>query len=66
MSSSPTKTTVVGAAIEEYVYDTEKRHQRGRFWRTIFQISIIVGIVVLGALLINILNQVFGYAGFAE
>ena len=34
----------------------DKRHRLGRFWRVIFQISTIVGIVVLTALLINILN----------
>ena len=41
---------------------SQKRHRSGRLWRSLFQISTIVGIVVLGALLINILNQTFGYA----
>jgi phosphate transport system permease protein len=66
MNSSPNPSTVAGKAVEEYVYDIEKRHQYGRLWRTIFQISTIVGIIVLGALLINILNQTFGYAAIVN
>jgi phosphate transport system permease protein len=62
MMGSPNRDPVAGVTVEEYLYDIEKRHKRGRFWRTMFQVSTIVGIVVLGALLINILNQTFGYA----
>ncbi len=61
--SLPNRTNrIATATVEEYLYDTEKRHRTGRIWRTVFQISTIVGIIVLGALLINILNQTFGYA----
>jgi phosphate transport system permease protein len=39
----------------------ERRNRRGKVWRTVFQISTIVGIVVLFALLVNIVNDAFGY-----
>jgi len=38
------------------------RRRSGRIWRLVFQVSTIVGIVVLTALLYNILNQSFGLA----
>ncbi|HEX9675003.1 MAG TPA: phosphate ABC transporter permease PstA [Anaerolineales bacterium] len=39
-----------------------RRRRSGRIWRLVFQVSTIVGIVVLAALLYNILNQSFGLA----
>jgi phosphate transport system permease protein len=36
------------------------RHRRGQIWATVFQLSTIVGIIALTALLYNILNQTFG------
>lgn len=36
------------------------RHQRGLFWRVLFQASTIVGILTLVALLYNVTNQAFG------
>ena len=45
-----------------FIYAIDKRHRTGRFWRVVFQISTIVGIIVLTALLINILNQALGFA----
>jgi phosphate transport system permease protein len=47
---------------DDYVYDIQKRHRSGLLWRTIFQISTVVGVIVLIALLLNIINQSFGYA----
>ncbi|MGD8864559.1 MAG: phosphate ABC transporter permease PstA [Anaerolineales bacterium] len=47
---------------EDYIYDVQKRHRSGLLWRTIFQLSTVVGVIVLTALLLNILNQSFGYA----
>ena len=38
------------------------RHQWGRFWRGVFQVSTVIGIVVLTLLLLNILNSTLGYA----
>jgi len=37
------------------------RHQIGRFGKIIFQVSTIVGIIALTALLLNIINGAFGY-----
>lgn len=42
--------------------DIEGRRRRGLRWRLIFQVSTIVGIVALGALLVNIINSSFGLA----
>ncbi|MFW6063613.1 MAG: phosphate ABC transporter permease PstA [Chloroflexota bacterium] len=36
------------------------RHRSGAIWRSLFQLSTIVGIIALTALLYNILNQTFG------
>ncbi len=38
------------------------RRRTGSTWRLVFQISTIVGIIVLTALLLNIINQTFGVA----
>jgi phosphate transport system permease protein len=38
-----------------------KRHKVARIWHIIFQLSTIVGIITLTALLYNILNNTFGY-----
>ncbi len=48
----------------EYKHDVEKRNRAGRFWQIVFQISTIIGIIVLSALLINIINSNVGYAAF--
>jgi phosphate transport system permease protein len=46
-----------GEALEGQI---ESRHRRGLVWRVLFQISTIVGIIALTALLYNIINQAFG------
>ncbi|MBN2391678.1 MAG: phosphate ABC transporter permease PstA [Anaerolineae bacterium] len=38
-----------------------RRHRVGRMWLLIFQVSTIVGIVVLATLLLNVMNGAFGY-----
>lgn len=38
------------------------RHRVGAAWKIIFQLSTIIGIIALGGLLYNIINQAFGYA----
>jgi phosphate transport system permease protein len=43
-------------------YGLDVRHRSGMIWRTIFMLSTIVGIIALTALLLNIINQTFGYA----
>jgi len=42
-------------------FNLPQRHQRGAFWKVIFQISMIVGIIALSALIFNIINESFGY-----
>jgi phosphate transport system permease protein len=46
-----------GEALEAQVAG---RHRSGLIWRVLFQISTIVGIIALTALLYNIINQTFG------
>ena len=45
-----------------FEYGLEARHRSGMIWRSIFMFSMIVGILALTALLLNIINQTFGYA----
>lgn len=40
------------------------RNRRGRAWRAAFQVSTIVGILALTALLLNVSDRTFGYASF--
>jgi phosphate transport system permease protein len=44
----------------QFVEDVARRHRSGTIWRVIFQLSTIVGILALTALLYNIINQAFG------
>jgi phosphate transport system permease protein len=46
----------------EFQVRIHRRHRAGWIWRLVFQISTIVGVIVLTALLLNILNQTFGLA----
>jgi phosphate transport system permease protein len=46
----------------EFNTNLKYRHRVGRVWLVIFQMSTLIGIVVLSALLFNILNLTFGYA----
>jgi len=39
-----------------------QRHQKGKFWRIIFQASTWVGIIALVTLLVNVINSSFGLA----
>ncbi len=45
----------------QFAPNLPRRHRRGRIWKTVFQISTVIGIVVLSALLLNIINSSFGY-----
>lgn len=40
------------------------RHRRGKIWLIIFQTSTVVGIIVLTALLLNIIDSAFGYVAY--
>jgi phosphate transport system permease protein len=45
-----------------YTANLPQRHRAGRIWRIIFQVSTVIGVLVLALLLWNISNSVFGYA----
>ncbi len=47
---------------EESVFESNlpARHRSGSIWRRVFQVSTVVGIVALLALLYNVVNQAFG------
>ena len=45
----------------EYNVNIQGRNRSGAVWRWIFQASTVIGIIALLALLLNILNGVFGY-----
>lgn len=45
-----------------YNVNIEGRNRSGSIWRRLFQISTVIGILALIALLLNILNSAFGYA----
>lgn len=44
----------------EFEYNVAARHRAGHVWHIVFQVSTIIGIVALTALLYNIANQSFG------
>ena len=46
-----------GSAVKEQIAG---RHRRGTTWQILFQVSTIIGIIALIALLYNITNQAFG------
>ena len=46
----------------EYKANLSGRHKWGIFWRGVFQVSTVIGIIVLTLLLLNILNSTLGYA----
>ena len=52
-----------GAAHHEQVV---ARQRRGRIWAIVFQAAMLAGIVALCALLLNILNQSFGYVAIVN
>ena len=48
----------------EFSDNVKQRNLFGKVWTGIFQISTIVGIIALGTLLINIINQSTGYVHY--
>lgn len=61
MNPERTKTLAEPTANGEFSSNLKRRHRVGTIWFVIFQASTIVGIIAIGALLINILNSAFGY-----
>ena len=62
MDPTAVQPEITDAGVESFRDDLPKRHRAGGIWRQVFQVSTIIGIIVLGALLVNILNQTFGLA----
>jgi phosphate transport system permease protein len=48
----------------EFSDNVKKRNRSGKVWTGIFQFSTVVGIVALGTLLLNIINQSTGYVHY--
>ncbi|HKJ39167.1 MAG TPA: hypothetical protein VJ972_10345, partial [Anaerolineales bacterium] len=48
----------------EFSDNLKKRNRSGKVWTGIFQFSTIVGIIALGTLLLNIINQSTGYVHY--
>jgi len=46
----------------EFDSNLARRHRTGQFWRSVFRISTVVGILALAALLLNVANSTMGYA----
>ncbi len=46
----------------EFSHNLPRRKIFAKTWRTVFQVSTVVGIIVLAALLINVINSTMGYA----
>lgn len=46
---------------EDFVPELQRRHRAGRLWQWLLTASTVVGILVLGLLMINIVNDAFGY-----
>lgn len=55
------QTTLPGGDTQHYATNLNQRHAWGKFWRIVFQISTMVGIVALAALLVNVTNSTMGY-----
>lgn len=45
----------------DFVANLFRRHRWGLFWRTVFRVSTVIGILVLLLLMLNIINSTFGY-----
>ncbi len=56
------KNTFPDATTETYVANLFQRHRAGKIWRAIFQVSTLIGVITLLALLWNILDSAMGYA----
>ena len=59
-------TTPAGAVPEPFTGEANlsARRRTGAIWRTIFQLSTIIGIIALGALIFTIIDKSFGYVLF--
>ncbi len=47
-----------------FVPHLSKRHRQAKFWKNIFRVSTLIGLMVLALLMLNIINKAFGYVAF--
>lgn len=67
MDNPNVKNTLPLSAMQsDYAANLPGRHQRGRVWEVIFQISTVIGIIALVMLLLNITNSAFGYVALTN
>lgn len=52
------------AAAQGFTGNLDTRHRRGVIWHGLFQVSTVVGILALIALMLNIINGAFGYVAY--
>ena len=52
------------AVVQGFANDLEGRKRKGVIWHVLFQISTVVGIIALIALLLNVINGAFGYVAY--
>jgi phosphate transport system permease protein len=64
MSVFPAAPRPENQALVQQASNLPRRHRISLFWRIVFQVSTIVGILTLAALLINIINGTSGYVAF--
>ena len=50
--------------VEGFAHNLDARHRRGVIWHMLFQVSTVVGILALIALILNIINSAFGYIAY--
>jgi phosphate transport system permease protein len=51
-------------ALDSPVSNLSRRHRLGRIWHTVFQAATLVGIIVLTALLVSIIDRSFGFVAY--
>ena len=59
MKYATTKTNIT--VNSEFSANLSRRHRIASIWLIVFQVSTVIGILVLSALLLNIINSAFGY-----
>jgi phosphate transport system permease protein len=52
------------AVVEGFANNLPARNRKGTLWHILFQVSTVVGILALVALMLNIINSAFGYVAY--
>jgi phosphate transport system permease protein len=59
------KTPLLNEENNHFATNLAARHKWGNFWQTVFQVSTVIGVIALLALLINVINSTTGYVALA-